>query len=213
MVAPQPSALMITPLDDIPAQKQRLRASAKALRDGLETDDRLEWDEAITGQVLGLPELANHPGPVAGFWPLGSEADARQILVGLAQRGVATALPAVVKGHLVFRAWKPWDVIGPGGFGTLVPLDHAGEVRPGALIVPLLAFDLDGFRIGYGKGYYDRAIADLSTAGQLLTIGIAYACQQVAMVPREPHDRRLDVIVTEKTVHRANARSARDPLT
>lgn len=183
-------------------EKRALRRSLRELRDGLETDDRLEWDAAIAEQVLALPEFALAAGPVSGFWPIGSEADARQILVGASGRGLATCLPAVVDGALVFRRWTPWEPIVPGGFGTLVPLPEADTVLPRTLIVPLLGFDRRGFRLGYGKGHYDRALTELASAGPILAIGIAYGCQEVEAMPIEPHDRALDIIVTERGVIR-----------
>jgi 5-formyltetrahydrofolate cyclo-ligase len=169
--------------------KHTLRAEALARRDELEIDDRLEWDQAIAEHVLALPEIASFSGVAAGYWQMRSEADARPILGALADRGVATALPAVVDGALVFRRWTPWEPIIPGGFGTLVPAAEAEAVTPGLLIVPLACFDRRCFRLGYGKGHYDTAIARL---GQ-----VAYAAQEVGHVLTEPHDRRLDVIVTQ----------------
>ncbi len=176
------------------AEKQTLRAAALARRDALELDDRLEWDQAIAGHVMALPEIAGFRSVAAAYWPMRSEADARPILTELADRGVATALPAVVAGRLAFRRWTPWEPIVPGGFGTLAPPADAEVVRPGLLIVPLACFDARCYRLGYGKGYYDGAIAALRP---VVTIGIAYAAQQVERVPTEPHDQRLDVVVTQ----------------
>ena len=96
---------------------------------------------------------------------------------------------------MVFRRWAPYEPIVPGGFGTLVPAPEQPEVSPRILIVPLAAFDRRGYRIGYGKGYYDRALSEL---GPTISIGIAYAAQEIDAVPQEPHDRRLDWIVTER---------------
>ena len=171
---------------------------ATALRDGLEIDDRLEWDQAIAERVLDSGLLNSMTGPVAAYWPMRSEADPRPIMVGLKERGVTLALPAVQDGHIVFRQWSPWEPIVPGGFGTLVPSLDAPVVQPMALIVPLLAFDQTCARLGYGKGHYDRAIAALKQHGPLLTIGIAYAAQEIGAVPVEFHDQRLDVIMTER---------------
>lgn len=179
-------------------EKKMLRARMRELRDGLETDDRLEWDQALATHALSLPELAKAEGPAAGFWPMGSEADTRPILVALAERGVVTCLPAVVEGELAFRAWTPWEPIMPGGFGTLVPFVEAAIVQPRLVLTPLLAFDRAGFRIGYGKGYYDRTLARLRAAGPVLAVGVSYACQEVERIPTEPHDGRLDLIVTER---------------
>ncbi|MGL4975723.1 MAG: 5-formyltetrahydrofolate cyclo-ligase, partial [Bosea sp. (in: a-proteobacteria)] len=133
-------------------------------------------------------------GPVSAYWPMRSEADPRPILEVLAQRGLPLCLPAVVDGLLQFRQWTPWEPIVPGGFGTLVPPADVPTLQPAVLIVPLAAFDRRGFRIGYGKGHYDRALAAL---GKVTTVGIAYAAQEIAEVPSEPHDRALDWIVTE----------------
>ena len=98
------------------------------------------------------------------------------------------------------EAWKLDCVIingenSAGGFGTLVPAPDQPEVKPTVLLVPLAAFDRRGYRIGYGKGYYDRALTEL---GPTLSIGIGYAAQEIGAVPDEPHDRRLDWIVTER---------------
>ncbi len=174
-------------------EKARLRCAALALRDGLELDARLEWDQAIAAHATALDVWSS--GPVSAYWPMRSEADPRPILEELALRGLPLCLPAVVDGLLQFRQWTPWEPIVPGGFGTLVPPEGVAVLAPAVLIVPLAAFDRRGFRIGYGKGHYDRALAAL---GEVTTVGIAYAAQEIAEVPAEPHDRALDWIVTEE---------------
>lgn len=189
--------------------KTILRAAAAERRDGLELDDRLEWDQEIAERVLGLDLLGGIAGPVAGYWPMRSEADPRPVMVGLKERGVPLALPTMLRNvsafasELTFRQWTPWEPIVPGGFGTLVPPEDAPAVQPAVLIVPLLAFDASCRRIGYGKGHYDRAIAALKANGPLIAIGVAYAAQQVEAVPVEAHDQTLDAVVTERAVHRA----------
>lgn len=173
--------------------KQDLRAKALERRDALEIDDRLEWDHAITERVLALPDLAG-PGPVSAYWPMRSEADPRPILEALHAKGMALCLPAIVDRAMLFRQWAPWEPIVPGGFGTLVPEPQQPQAKPAILIVPLAAFDRRGYRIGYGKGYYDRALSEL---GKVVAIGIGYGAQEIPAVPDEPHDQRLDWIVTE----------------
>lgn len=173
-------------------RKAVLRAEALARRDALELDDRLLWDEAIVGHVLALPVFTQ--GPVSAYWPMRSEADPRPILEALHERGLLLCLPAIAGKRMHFRRWAPWEPIVPGGFGTLVPAPEQPEVKPTILIVPLAAYDRRGYRIGYGKGYYDRAITELEPT---LTIGIAYAAQEIAEVPAEAHDRRLDWVVTQ----------------
>lgn len=173
--------------------KQELRLQVLERRDALEIDDRLIWDEAIVERALTLP-VFDGEGPVSAYWPMRSEADPRPILEILHGKGTQLCLPAIVDGAMLFRRWAPWEPIVPGGFGTLVPETRQPEIRPAILIVPLAAFDRRGYRIGYGKGYYDRALTEL---GPVTSVGIAYAAQEIAAVPDEPHDRRLDWIVTE----------------
>jgi 5-formyltetrahydrofolate cyclo-ligase len=196
-------------MTDSVALKAQLRLVAAERRDALEIDDRLEWDQQIADQVLGLDLLAAADGAVAGYWPMRSEADPRPIMVALRDRGVALGLPAMVRpadgaAQIAFRNWTPWEPIVPGGFGTLVPPEDQPVMQPAVLLVPLLAFDSRCRRIGYGKGHYDRAITKLRAQGPLLAIGIAYAAQQVDAVPIEAHDQHLDAIVTEAGVLRGS---------
>lgn len=175
--------------------KAALRDAALAQRDALDIDDRLEWDPLITERVLSLPVFGEGAGPVSAYWPMRSEADPRPILEGLHERGLSLCLPAIVSKRMLFRRWAPYEPIVPGGFGTLVPHPAEPEVVPAILLVPLAAFDRRGYRIGYGKGYYDAKLTEL---GPVISIGIGYAAQEIEAVPDEPHDRRLDWIVTER---------------
>jgi 5-formyltetrahydrofolate cyclo-ligase len=186
-------------MNDAAAIKKRLRKSTLSERDTLNIDDRLQWDEAIIERILELPQVVATNGPVAGYWQMRSEVDIRPALAALSKRGLATALPAVVDDELAFRSWTPWEPVVPGGFGTLIPPADREVLNPVLLLVPLAAFDRRGGRIGYGKGYYDRALVRLGAAiPGLVAIGVAYGAQEVEEVPLEPWDRRLDLIVTEK---------------
>jgi 5-formyltetrahydrofolate cyclo-ligase len=146
--------------------------------------------------------LAQHAPPkgaiVAGYWPMGDEMDPRPLMLALASRGHAIALPITPpRGQpLAFRAWAPGAALSPGPMGTSEPV--AGEeLRPDVLLVPLLAFDRAGRRLGYGGGYYDRTLAALPGAK---AIGIAYAGQEMPEVPAGPQDMRLPLIATEAGV-------------
>jgi 5-formyltetrahydrofolate cyclo-ligase len=189
--------------DDLRMRKATLRGEALLRRDVLEIDDRLEWDVAITQQVLAILETlpgaaqGREMGPVSAYWPMRSEADPRPVLEALHERGVPLCLPAIVERRMIFRRWAPYEPLVPGGFGTLVPAPAQPEIQPRILIVPMAAFDRRCHRIGYGRGYYDRALSEIGPAA---TIGIAYAAQEVEAVPDEAHDRRLDWIVTERDV-------------
>jgi 5-formyltetrahydrofolate cyclo-ligase len=137
--------------------------------------------------------------PVSGYWPMRSEADPRPILTALGARGHPLCLPVVVgKGQpLVFRAWRPGDALVAGGFGTLVPAPDQAPVVPRLLLVPLLAFDRRGYRLGYGGGFYDRTLAALRAAGPVVAVGLALSAQEVDAVPHDATDARLDWVVTE----------------
>ncbi len=153
------------------------------------------WGAALAEHVLA--RCPPRPGEVwAGFWPMGSEIDIRPLLHELAAR-VSVCLPVTPpRGHpLTFRRWRPGDALTPGPLGTQQPVGD--PVIPGVLLVPLLAWDQAGRRLGYGGGYYDRTIA---AARGIRTIGCAFAAQEVDIVPTDPHDARLDAIATERGV-------------
>jgi 5-formyltetrahydrofolate cyclo-ligase len=148
----------------------------------------------VPGAAEALAEvvLRQCPPPpgalVAGFWPMGDEIDIRPLLRRLEAAGHDLALPVTTpRGQpLVFRHWRFGEPLVPGRFGTSVP--------PDALLVPLLAFDAGGLRLGYGGGYYDRTLAALPGVWAL---GVAFAGQQVAKVPAGMHDVPLHGIATE----------------
>ncbi|MDJ0938000.1 MAG: 5-formyltetrahydrofolate cyclo-ligase [Kiloniellales bacterium] len=139
---------------------------------------------------------------VSGYWPLRDELDPRPILSALATRGQRLCLPVVVESGapLVFRGWKPDVSLEPAAFGTQVPGADCPVLEPDLLLVPLLAFDRRGFRLGYGGGFYDRTLATLRGRRPVLAVGLAFAAQEVDAVPVEAGDEPLDWIVTEREV-------------
>src|ERR1700722_3398733 len=140
------------------------------------------------------------PGAVvAGFWPMAHEIDILPLLNALAGSGHEICLPETPKMGLplIFRTWQPGDTLAEGRFGTMHPL---GEVLvPDFVLVPLLAFDAQGNRLGYGGGYYDRTLAGLPDAFRL---GCAFAAQEFSAVPVEATDLRLHAVATELGVRR-----------
>ncbi len=139
---------------------------------------------------------------ISGFWPMGDEIDIVPLLSQLHATGHPIGLPVVVgKGEpLIFRAWHPGLALVAGGFKTEVPPPSAQELAPEILIVPLLAFDSEGYRLGYGGGFYDRTLEKLRgvRGKRPLAVGVAFSAQHVARVPRDHYDQPLDWIVTEK---------------
>lgn len=185
----------------IAAEKARVRGLALTRRDGLDPTARADASAAIVASVLAL-DFA--PGSaVSAFLPILSEVDLTKAIAGLDGRGHPVGLPVMVESGLIFRRVRPGDRLVPLGFGTRGPGPDAPEILPDVLLMPLTAFDRQGGRVGYGRGYYDRAVADLRAAGRFpRLIGIAFSVQEVAAVPMEPHDAPLDMIVTEREVFR-----------
>lgn len=138
-------------------------------------------------------------GVVAGYWPMADEIDPRPLMARLAGAGAGLALPVVVgPGRaLEFRVWAPGQVLEPGPHGTCHPPVSAPVVRPDLVLVPLLAFDQRGMRLGYGGGFYDRTLERLRGQGGVVAVGVAFAVQQVARVPGDVHDQALDMVLTE----------------
>ncbi|MBK6467600.1 MAG: 5-formyltetrahydrofolate cyclo-ligase [Rhodobacter sp.] len=141
--------------------------------------------------------LADLSGKVlSGYMPMRTEIDPLPAMA--AHRGVV-GVP-VIPGPampLRFREWSPGCALEAGAFGAMIPAEGAW-VEPEVLIVPLLAFDARGYRLGYGGGFYDRTLEALRARRPTLAVGFAFAAQEVAEVPTEPTDQRLDAIVTEE---------------
>ncbi len=140
--------------------------------------------------------LAPHRGKaLSSYMPMRTEIDP---LAAMAAHEGPVGVPVILgKGQpLRFREWSPGCVMVPGEFGALIPADGAW-IDPDVLIVPLLSFDRRGYRLGYGGGFYDRTLEGLRARRPRLAVGFAFAAQEVAEVPTEPTDQRLDAILTE----------------
>jgi 5-formyltetrahydrofolate cyclo-ligase len=177
--------------------KAALRRDATARRDALPAAARQAAAQAVADR--GLPVLVAPGTIVSGFWPIKSEISPLPLMRRLADAGAALALP-VIAGRglpLTMRAWSFDAPLVSGIWGIREPAADAPEVFPDILIVPLLAFDRRGYRLGYGGGYYDRTIARLRAMKPITTLGIAFAAQQIGEVPITPRDERLDLVLTE----------------
>lgn len=180
--------------------KAAVRREAIARRDALPAEER----DAAAQTIAARPfPVAVPPGAtVSGFIPLKNEIDLRSLMRKLAQAGAKLALPVVVaRGEpLIMRAWELGAPLKSGGWGISEPPAHAPEVLPDILLVPLLAFDRTGNRIGYGAGYFDMTITSLRAQKPITAIGVAFAAQEIAQVPTTPRDARLDLVMTEREV-------------
>ena len=185
------------------AYKAELRAGRLAARDAMSATERIERSLQLADH--GLASIDVQPGEaVSGFLPIRSEVDLRPMMAGLRTRGARICVPVILdKERIVFRELLPGTVLVDCGFGTSAPGPEAKVLDPDIMLVPLAAFDTSGHRIGYGGGYYDRAIARLHEHGRSpRLIGIAFDCQEVSSVPSEPHDIRLQAVLTETGLRR-----------
>jgi 5-formyltetrahydrofolate cyclo-ligase len=180
--------------------KAELRASAQLRRDALPAHERKAAVEAIAARKF---PLAIAPGTIiSGFMPLKSEINPLPLLQKLAEAGARLALPAIAgRGRpLIMRAWEFGALLDRGQWGIREPKPDAQEVEPDILLVPLLAFDRAGYRLGYGAGYYDMTIHRLRALKPVTAVGIAFAGQEVPKIPTTPRDERLDLVLTEREV-------------
>jgi len=184
------------------AVKRRTKLQAAYPDAGVKLAAHVMADAAVLG-------LKSGPKTVSVFWSMGSEIDTQPLLQALHDADHVTALPVVTAKAqpLIFRAWAPGDALADGGFGTSIPSTDARTVVPEVLFVPLLAFDGDGYRLGYGGGFYDRTLEKLRASDpDVLAIGIAFSGQRVDTVPRGPYDLPLDGVATESGLVRFDAK-------
>ncbi len=182
----------------IDEQKAILRRDMVARRDALPAPERAKAAETIAARPF--PLTITPDTIVSGFSALKSEINPVPLMRKLADQGARLALPVVAgRGKpLIMRAWSFGAPLVSGVWGIREPPPEAPEVAPDILLVPLLAFDRTGNRIGYGAGYYDMTIAALRAKKPVITVGIAYAAQEIDAVPVTPRDARLDLVLTER---------------
>ena len=186
------------------AERQRLLAARRALdaetRRGCAERIAAHLDETL-GDVAGAT--------IGVYWPVRGEPNLRHWMERVIARGAVCALPVVIERHapLVFRAWKPGDRLERGMWNIPEPADGAA-VTPDIVVSPLLGFDRDGYRLGYGSGFYDRTLAALARKPRV--VGVGYAHAALATIFAQPHDVPMDEILTENGRAGVSAAGARD---
>ena len=184
-------------MTDIRTLKNQLRGEALARRDALDSAYRIEAALRLADDNGSLPF---DPGAViAGYLPIRSELDIRPLMMALAARGARLCVPAMLdKTDIEFRALVRGAPLVANGFGTVAPGPEAEVLVPDIILMPLAAFDSHGTRIGYGAGYYDRAISKLRAEGRNpRLVAMAFDCQEVEHAPSEAHDIPLPAVWTE----------------
>ncbi len=182
-------------MSDLTAIKAAARKAAFAAR-------KAAFDSALPGAAAHLSAvLAGHRGvPISGYMPIRTEIDPLPAMEEAAAYGPVGVPVIIANGQpLKFSRWTPGCALKEGPFGAMIPkADNFFE--PEILIVPLVAFDRKGGRLGYGGGFYDRTLEGLRAKRPTLAIGFAFAAQEAKELPLEPTDQPLDMIVTEAGV-------------
>lgn len=177
--------------------KRDLRKACEARRAAIPSERRIAAAKAVARIGLDFA-CATPPALVSAYCAMGEELDPSRLLERLASQGYVTALPVITPlgSPLIFRAWRPGEPLVPRKWGIREPTDQAQIVEPDVLLVPLLAFDRAGGRLGYGGGYYDRTLGRLRSLKQIVAIGLAFAEQELERVPVQTHDQPLDWVLT-----------------
>lgn len=191
--------------NEIKAWRKAKRAELIAARESWTSEQRAAWSERIAATLEeGIPIPA---GAVVGFcWPHKSEFDARFVVRRWRERGATAALPAVVEktGPLQFRHWWPGAPMKPGVYDIPVP-EGTEILAPDIAIVPMNGFDAQGYRLGYGGGYFDRTLAALER--RVLAVGVAYEALRLTTIHPQAHDIPMDFVVTESGIYRAGGKA------
>jgi len=190
---------MVEAQKGVAARRRQQRAELLARRRALAEEER----RAIATRILAYLEDLRPAleGPLALYWPIRGEVDLRGFAEGLAMAGTELALPVIVTRNapMEFWRWAPGMAMREGIWKIPIPAERA-PLLPRTLLLPLVGFDAAGYRLGYGGGYYDRTLAVLRPRPRL--IGIGYGFSRLATIHPEPHDQRLDLVVTEQGIER-----------
>lgn len=180
--------------------KEQLREQAILHRDRIRPED----EDVENMSFVFFGHVKPKKGQVvAAFWSKGKELNTGFLVDDLFKEGMIVALPVVSKDsrELTFRTWDGEADLVKGPFGIFEP-PEGDVVQPDIIMVPFLAFDRRGYRLGYGGGYYDATLAKLRKSKEILAVGVGYAAQAVLFnLPVEPHDERLDLIITPAGAH------------
>jgi 5-formyltetrahydrofolate cyclo-ligase len=178
-----------------------LRQEARTKLAALTPEETALFDTQITSSFFKAQSFMPQSS-IACYMPLKGEVSCRSILQTLTNQSHIICLPAVTgrKDALSFRQYREGDALERGMMGPLEPTRAAREVIPDIIIIPMLGFNRDKYRLGYGSGFYDRTLEAFRRIKPIKTIGLAYSVQELTSMDIEPHDIPLDMIITEKEI-------------
>jgi len=185
-------------------QKQRFRGQAQLQRQRITASAGLNGPTQLAEHFIQALFPLPDDSIVSGYLAIGDELTVEPLLERILRTGHRVALPVVdlPNAPLFFRNWAPGAPLENGPFKTRHPLNTEPELKPDILLVPMLAFDRQGQRMGWGGGYYDRTLEALRKNKSVLAVGIAFEGQRVDAVPCGPYDQPLDWVVTELAAHK-----------
>lgn len=199
----------MSPLPTLAQHKDDQRLVAKEQRKVAAQSAGIGADKRFTENLMGLAGSLgiDSTSVVAGYWAMSNELSVTNAMTRMMEQPGATCVLPVIVGKdtpLIFREWHPGLALESGGFGTRHPPVSSPERIPDVLMIPLLAFDTSGHRLGWGGGFYDRTIGTYRARKHpIVAIGAAYAAQQMSALPHDDLDQRVDWIVTETSVIQA----------
>jgi 5-formyltetrahydrofolate cyclo-ligase len=178
--------------------KAALRRAVLSLRRKIHKSRASSSEQTLKARLYA--ELGGAGKIIAGYWPIGDEINCRPAIEKFASEGLQVVLPVVAgQGQvLIFRVWNPGEDLETGPFGTSHPGNGSAVRTPDVMLLPLVAFDNKGQRLGYGAGYYDRTIAALRASGKILAVGVGYDEQEIEHIPADDHDQVMDAVITDR---------------
>jgi 5-formyltetrahydrofolate cyclo-ligase len=191
---------MSSELEELKSWRKRERARLVAARQAVEPATLEAWrvrmDDCLERRLPGLAA-----GVIGFCWPIKGEYDARHVVARLRSRGAVTALPVVVapRTPLLFREWKPGDALAHGALDIPYPKDSR-EVIPDTVLLPMNGWDGEGYRLGYGGGFFDRTLASYSR--RPFVIGVSYELARIETVKPQSWDIPVDCVLTERGLYR-----------
>ena len=183
---------------EITKAKKSLRSQVIKRRDELPEAKSLENSAIVATQAKALSARFGHRASISAYACMESEIDPTPLCDQLTDLGCTLCLPVIVQlgQPLIFRQWRPGDELEPKKWGIMEPLAAAPVVEPDLLLLPMVAFDAQGWRLGYGGGFYDRTLASLRSRKTIVAMGLAFDEQEVDAVPHAAYDERLDLVLT-----------------
>ncbi len=186
--------------EQVPGWRKEMRRQLLDMRAAVPREQIAQWSERISAHLLERIEAAN-ARMVSAYWPIRAEPELRPLLQTLRDRGIGTALPVclALRQPMTFRQWKTGDRLARGLWKIPYPAEGP-DVIPDVVISPVVGFDPENYRLGYGGGFFDRTLAGLPE--KPLVLGIGYSLAAIPTIHPQPHDIPMSEIITEQGVVR-----------